>query len=49
MIFNDKGNKEKEIDLSLDNFYIEKSDEIEHLLSQSRNYLIIFRYRGIYI
>ena len=45
MIFNDKRNKEKEIDSSLDNSYIEKIDDIDDLLSQSRNYLIIFRYR----
>ena len=45
MIINYKGNKENEIDSSLDNFYIEKIDEIEDLLSQSSNYLIIFRFR----
>ena len=45
MIFYYKGNKEKEIDSSLDNFYIEKIDDIDDLLSQSSNYLIIFRYR----
>ena len=42
MIFYYKGNKEKEIDLSLDNFYIEKIDDIDDLLSQSSKYLIIF-------
>ena len=42
MIFNYKGNNEKEIDSSLDNFYIEKIDDIDDLLSQSSKYLIIF-------
>ena len=42
MIFYYKGNKGKEIDSSLDNFYIEKIDDIDDLLSQSSKYLIIF-------